>query len=175
MRHIAALSAIVMRSAASWTLRYDCQRWLVGIGALIAALLAATAMAAFVSSFAWPRSDLGDPNAMLSVGRVTDFKVGEPVYFSQARFWLVRQADDSFVAFSARNPYLGCTVPWRSDFHIQDPRDGVARAGWFRDPCHGSTYYLDGVKIFGPSPRDLGRYPVEVSGRPWPCTRHRTT
>ncbi len=154
-----------MPNEAFWTYRLERMRWLVAIGVLTATIMGVIVTAAFVSSFAWPQTGLGDPNATINLGRVTDFKVDEPVFFSDGRFWLVRQPDDSFVAFSARDPHSTCTVPWRPDFVFEDTRDGVKKAGWFRDPCHGSTYDLNGAKVFGPSPRNLDTYPVEVLGQ----------
>lgn len=46
-------------------------------------------------------------------------------------------------------PHLGCTVPWRPDFTY----DGTK--GWFRCPCHGSTYTEGGGRVFGPAPRSM--------------------
>ncbi len=140
-------------------------RWHVGVGVLLTALVLIIITGAFLSSFVWPTTDLGDPTALIRAGRVTDFAKEEPVFFPEARFWLVRQPDDSFVAFSAKDSYRGCTVAWRPDFGFEDPRDGMWKTGWFRDPCHGSVYDPDGTKVFGPSPRDLDRYPVEVIGQ----------
>ena len=154
-----------MPREAIWRLPYDRARWIVGLGALLAAVLVTVAFAAFVSSFVWPHSDIGDPNATIDAGAVGAYRTGEPVFFQQGRFWLVRQTDGGFVAFSARDPFLGCTVPWRPTLSYVDPRDGVAKQGWYRDPCHGSVYDSDGTKVFGPSPRDLDTYPVEVVGR----------
>ena len=84
--------------------RHERMRWLVGVGVLLAAIMGVIAAAAFVSSFAWPHADLGDPNALINAGRITDFEVNEPVFFQDARLWLVRRADGSFVAFSAPRP-----------------------------------------------------------------------
>jgi hypothetical protein len=48
------------------------------------------------------------------------------------------------------------TVPWRADFTFR------GRTGWFRCPCHGSTYTREGgVLVFGPAPRPLDRFEVE--------------
>ena len=54
-------------------------------------------------------------------------------------------------------PHLGCTVPWNPSFNFQ------GKTGWFRCPCHNSTYTKDGgVLVFGPAPRSLDVFPVEV-------------
>ncbi|HEY7268247.1 MAG TPA: Rieske 2Fe-2S domain-containing protein, partial [Dehalococcoidia bacterium] len=54
-------------------------------------------------------------------------------------------------------PHLGCTVPWREEFSYTDPKSGEAHVGWFRCPCHGSTYNDAGVRVAGPAPRSMDR------------------
>lgn len=71
-------------------------------------------------------------------------------------FHVVRLQSGEFLALSARDSHSQCWVPWRPEFEF----DG--HEGWFRDPCHGSTYEGTGMRVFGPAPRDLDRYPVEV-------------
>jgi cytochrome b6-f complex iron-sulfur subunit len=59
-------------------------------------------------------------------------------------------------------PHLGCTVPWRSDFSgsiVGFP--GIT--GWFRCPCHGSTYSRAGVRVFGTAPRSMDTMAVSVN------------
>lgn len=67
-------------------------------------------------------------------------------------------------AFWRKCPHLGCTVPWNPTFSFQDPRSGETYTGWFRCPCHGSTYSDAGVKVFGPAPRSLDMFPLAISG-----------
>ncbi len=60
-------------------------------------------------------------------------------------------------------PHLGCTVPWNATF------DGGTVGfpginGWFRCPCHGSTYSRAGVRVFGPAPRPMDTMLVTVNG-----------
>jgi cytochrome b6-f complex iron-sulfur subunit len=55
-------------------------------------------------------------------------------------------------------PHLGCTVPWRPEFDFE----GVK--GWFRCPCHGSTYTEAGIRVFGPAPRPMDTFAVTVNG-----------
>jgi hypothetical protein len=68
---------------------------------------------------------------------------------------LVKLNTGEIVALSRKDP-RGCTLPWRPDFKFDNAK------GWFRDPCLGSTYDLNGHKVYGPSPRGLDQYPVEV-------------
>jgi len=115
-----------------------------------------------VLTFSWPRADIGSPTSRVYAGAVDDFVVGIPVTFAEGRFHLVKRDDGSFLALSWKDPHLGCTVPWRGSFEFVDPRDGVSKTGWFRNPCHGETYDAYGVRVFGPAPRNLDQYPVEI-------------
>ncbi|HYM15816.1 MAG TPA: Rieske 2Fe-2S domain-containing protein [Dehalococcoidia bacterium] len=65
-------------------------------------------------------------------------------------------------AFWRKCPHLGCTVPYSPTFSFTDPRTDKTYAGWFRCPCHGSTYSDTGVKVFGPAPRSLDMFPLIV-------------
>lgn len=70
--------------------------------------------------------------------------------------WLVLRDDGSVDAFYARDPRSGCYLPWRPEFTFE------GRNGWFRDPCHGSTYTLEGEPVFGPVARGVDQYDTEV-------------
>ncbi len=92
----------------------------------------------------------------------------EPVRITEGKFWLVNldgaEGDvlaqggaGGLLALYWKCPHLGCTVPWRGDF------DGAEVAfpgiqGWFRCPCHGSTYSRAGVRVFGPAPRPMDTF-----------------
>jgi nitrite reductase/ring-hydroxylating ferredoxin subunit len=132
--------------------------------ALLGILASGVAFVVVLVSFSWPSSDIGSPAALIYAGRVDDFEVAQPVRFDEGKFWLVKKEDGSFAALYWKDPHLGCTVPWRENFTYRDPRDGVTKTGWFRNPCHGETYDVYGVRIFGPSPRNLDQFPVEVVG-----------
>ncbi|MSP22220.1 MAG: hypothetical protein EXR66_04280 [Dehalococcoidia bacterium] len=41
---------------------------------------------------------------------------------------------------------------------------GVDSVWLFRTPCLGSTFLLDGTRIFGPAPRGLDRFPTRIEG-----------
>ena len=138
---------------------------LVGVGVVAGSILLTVIAFGLVATFAWPRTGLGDRDATIEAGLATDYRIGEPVFFQEGRFWLVRRAGGDFVAFSAADSFRGCTVVWQPDRRYVDPRDGVEKQGWYRDPCHGSIYDPEGTKVFGPSPRDLDTYPVTVIGR----------
>ena len=48
-------------------------------------------------------------------------------------------------------------MPWKPTFRFE------SRQGWFRCPCHGSTYTKAGVRVFGPAPRALDTMEVTVN------------
>jgi cytochrome b6-f complex iron-sulfur subunit len=97
----------------------------------------------------------------------------EPVRISEGKFWLVNlqggQGDvlgvggaGGLLALYWKCPHLGCTVPWNGSFNgagVNFP--GVV--GWFRCPCHGSTYSRAGVRVFGPAPRPLDTMALSVN------------
>ena len=57
-----------------------------------------------------------------------------------------------------------CSVTWRPDMSFTDPATGKETKGWFRSGCSGSTFGLDGERVFGPASRDLDRFDVRVLG-----------
>lgn len=102
-------------------------------------------------------------------------KAGEdPVRIPEGKFWLANlqgnQGDvlqvggtGGILALWWKCPHLGCTIPWRPDFQgaaVNFP--GVT--GWFRCPCHGSTYSRAGIRVFGPAPRPMDTMEVTVNG-----------
>ncbi len=61
------------------------------------------------------------------------------------------------LALAWKCPHLGCVVPWKSSFNF----DGDA-GGWYRCPCHMSTYTKSGIRVFGPAPRSMDTMAVEI-------------
>jgi cytochrome b6-f complex iron-sulfur subunit len=92
---------------------------------------------------------------------------GDPVRVFEGRFWLLNleagttlngeETPGGVLALWTKCPHLGCTVPWRPDFTF------AGRQGWFRCPCHGSTYTKEGgIIVAGPAPRSMDVFPIEV-------------
>ena len=97
----------------------------------------------------------------------------DPARISEGKFWLSHllgaQGDvlqvgstGGLLALYWKCPHLGCTVPWNAGF------DGGAVnfpgiVGWFRCPCHGSTYSRAGVRVFGPAPRPMDTMLLSVN------------
>jgi cytochrome b6-f complex iron-sulfur subunit len=98
----------------------------------------------------------------------------DPVRIPEGKFWLVNlngpegdvlQAGGTggLLALYWKCPHLGCTVPWNPAFNgatVNFP--GII--GWFRCPCHGSTYSKAGIRVFGPAPRPMDTMRLTVNG-----------
>jgi cytochrome b6-f complex iron-sulfur subunit len=70
----------------------------------------------------------------------------------------------AYLALSRKCPHLGCTVPYNPSFVFNDPDNGgQSITGWFRCPCHGSTYSDTGRRVFGPAPRSMDVYAMTIS------------
>lgn len=99
---------------------------------------------------------------------------GEPVRISEGKFWLVNLSGPEgdvlgvgstggLMALYWKCPHLGCSVPWNGGFNgatVNFP--GII--GWFRCPCHGSTYSRAGIRVFGPAPRPMDTMALTVNG-----------
>jgi cytochrome b6-f complex iron-sulfur subunit len=117
--------------------------------------------------FMWPRNLKGFGGPITVGAELVPKEGGAPYHSFLGKFWLLNRkagpsiaGDDSpggLIALYHKCPHLGCTVPWRPDFNFDN------RKGWFRCPCHGSTYSADGgVKVFGPAPRPMDVFPITV-------------
>ncbi len=123
------------------------------------AIISLQAAVAFIIFF-WPRK-LGTFGSRVSVGAPTDYQVGDVKYFVDGKFYLVR-LEEGFMALYQKCVHLGCTVPWRPEFEFI--YEGQAIRGWFRCPCHGSTYLKNGQIVFGPAPRPLDYMRISNEG-----------
>ncbi len=132
-----------------------------GIGAMVAG------MAACGLGIIYPPKVTGF-GGTVSVPAAAVPKSGEKVQIGEGRFWLVNltaeQGGPGLLALWWKCPHLGCTVPWQPTFVWPDPATGALKSGWFRCPCHGSTYTDAGVRVFGPAPRSMDTMEVTVSG-----------
>ena len=116
--------------------------------------------------FAWTRDPAGAARAV-RVPKDSIPKPGDaPVRIPEGRFFLVNlepgttpngeETPGGLLALWQKCPHLGCTVPWRPDFTYG------GRAGWFRCPCHGSTFTKEGgILVFGPSSRPMDRFQID--------------
>ena len=129
------------------------------------------AIAGTLVDFLYPRGITGF-GSVITAGLASEYPPGSKTEVSEGKFWLVNlteeQGGPGFLALWWKCPHLGCTVPWRDGFGFVDPETGISRQGWFRCPCHGSTYNDAGVRVFGPAPRSMDRMEVTIdpdSGR----------
>jgi cytochrome b6-f complex iron-sulfur subunit len=135
-----------------------------GLGAGLAAI------GGSIVDMLYPRGVTGF-GGVVSPGTVDQYPAGTKTQYSVGHFWLVHlapeQGGDGFLALWWKCPHLGCTVPWRADFTFADPTTNQDKKGWFRCPCHGSTYNDAGVRVFGPAPRsmDVMDLTIDASGK----------
>jgi cytochrome b6-f complex iron-sulfur subunit len=132
--------------------------WL-GLGAGLAAATGA------VFNFLWERTP-GVFGGVVAAGRTSDYPPGSKTRNYEGKFWLVNLTEDQggpgLLALWQKCPHLGCTVPWERGFTFVDPASGERREGWFRCPCHQSTYNHAGVLVYGPAPRSMDRMALTI-------------
>lgn len=137
-----------------------------GLGAGVATI------AGTIVDFLYPRGITGFGGVVNPSGTASTYAPGTKTQIPEGKFWLVNlsaeQGGPGFLALWWKCPHLGCTVPWRDTFTFPDPATGADKRGWFRCPCHGSTYNDAGVRVFGPAPRSMDRMALTIdpnSGR----------
>ncbi|HZP57320.1 MAG TPA: Rieske 2Fe-2S domain-containing protein [Dehalococcoidia bacterium] len=139
-----------------------------GMGAMLVGIVAT------IINSLYPRHVTGFGGKVF-VGTVDQLEPGKKIHNLDAKAWIVRFDDEQ----ARRNPpaqagmimalyhkcvHLGCTVPYRPEFVWEDPRNNETYQGWFRCPCHGSTYSDAGVRVFGPAPRSLDTFALTIDG-----------
>ena len=75
---------------------------------------------------------------------------GWKVISEKGTAWVVKNPDNSIVAFGPQCTHLGCAYHWdetRNDFLC---------------PCHSSVFAMDGRVVSGPAPRPLDRFDIQV-------------
>ncbi len=136
--------------------------WLLSMGGVLGAFGAASI------GFLWPRLG-GGFGAVIDLGSESDLlgeieAGGGHFEVPAGKLYLVKYdaAKDSdgqyaeitggagVMAIYQKCVHLGCRVPW------------CASSKWFECPCHGSQYNRWGEYVFGPAPRGLDRFPIEV-------------
>ncbi len=114
----------------------------------------------------YPR-DVKGFGGKVSAGDVSQYPPGSKTKVQEGHFWVVNlteeQGGPGLLALWWKCPHLGCTVPWRPEFIWPDDT-GAPKQGWFRCPCHGSTYTDAGVRVFGPAPRSMDTMALTVEG-----------
>ena len=125
--------------------------------------LAAVGVLGSPLDFMWPRKlgAFGLPH-VVPAGQVPP-PGSDPVRFPLGRFYIshLKEGEEGspggILALYQKCPHLGCTVPWRPDFEFGGSK------GWFRCPCHGSTYTRGAaILVYGPAPRPMDTMAVQV-------------
>jgi cytochrome b6-f complex iron-sulfur subunit len=114
-------------------------------------------------SFLWQRNVVGF-GGPITIGpdRVPEAG-GNPQKIFEGRFYILNaeaegDAPGGLLALYQKCPHLGCTIPYRPEFTFEQ------RQGWFRCPCHGSTYTKEaGIRVYGPAPRPMDVFPLTVN------------
>ncbi len=136
----------------------------IGFWASLGGLLAG--LGAVLVDNIYPRGVKGF-GGTVSAGDVSQYPPGTKTQVPEGRFWIVNlteeQGGPGLLALWRKCPHLGCTVPWRPNFVWPDPVTGAPKTGWFRCPCHGSTYTDAGVRVFGPAPRSMDTMALSIS------------
>ena len=136
-----------------------------GFGVGLASVLAT--MGGVFVDFLWQRNVAGF-GGVVTAGKAGDFPPGSKTRVREGKFWLVNltaeQGGPGFLALWQKCPHLGCVVPWEPSFSFVEPETGDRTRGWFRCPCHQSTYNHAGVRVYGPAPRSMDRMAVTITG-----------
>ena len=131
--------------------------------------LATLGSLAVTAKFVWPENIKGFGGLFtISADRLPK-KGGDPGRIVESKTWLVNLepgegatgastgvANGGLLALYQKCVHLGCTVPWLGGFEFSGTK------GWFRCPCHQSTYTKAGVRVFGPAPRSLDTFEIHL-------------
>jgi len=120
--------------------------------------------------FIYPRNvkGFGGP---VPAGNAAEYPVGGLPFHNRAgQFWIANldPADSGdngtdgaagLLALWRKCPHLGCTVPWNSSASAIEVSGDI---GWYKCPCHGSTYTRSGIRVFGPAPRSMDSMQIDI-------------
>ena len=119
--------------------------WLASLGTL------SIDLGVIMYFFALPRFREGEFGGSFNVGTKYELpEVGSsPAENPKGKFWLT-QTEEGILALYKVCTHLGCLYSW------------VEEEGIFRCPCHGSQFEPDGTFKFGPAPRSLDQFVVQL-------------
>jgi cytochrome b6-f complex iron-sulfur subunit len=119
--------------------------WLASLGFLT------VTMGGMTFLFAMPRFREGEFGGTVTMGRAGEMPEpgSAPVNFPKVKVWL-SNTNEGVVALYKVCTHLGCLYNWDS------------QENKFICPCHGSEFQNDGEYIFGPAPRSLDRFTVQL-------------
>ena len=90
----------------------------------------------------------------------------EPFCVELHHFCITEPQEGQFFALYTADPHRreqGCTVHWDGAIQQRVGSNAASQetvTGVFISGCAGSTFDLSGKRLFGPSPRDLDRFPI---------------
>jgi len=125
------------------------RRKLIGYAWIGAAAIVMGELIGGTLAFLWPKRKEGKGEKIFIAGKVSDFKVGEVIYFRKERAFIQR-LEGGFLAFSAICPHLSCVVNWNEMIKK------------FECPCHGAKFKQNGEVLEGPPPRPLDLYKLQI-------------
>jgi cytochrome b6-f complex iron-sulfur subunit len=100
--------------------------------------------------FAYPRFREGEFGGKFPLDMVALPEVGsDPEPYQEGRFWLVN-AENGVLALYMVCTHLGCLYKW------------VPNSNRFICPCHTSMYTREGIKISGPTSRNLDQFVIQA-------------
>jgi hypothetical protein len=125
-----------------------------------------------------PGGETPAPAAIFVAGPLEGFEPGTATYFKSEHVHVVRLMDGGLVAIYDLGPRMQALFQETGDRHWLDCRAEYATdefdltvgqpmpAGFadkvLREPCHGSTWDITGVRLYGPTSGSLDRFPVAV-------------
>lgn len=141
--------------------------WRVLLVLVLAVALGVTAVGACVAAYVQ-----GSPGRVLTVP-IRELEIGTARFYPlpsegadasgrTVGVWVRLEQDGNASAIVAKDPYDGCTVPWRAEVRFE------GHSGVFKSPCHGATYDRDGNFLGGlvpPPQRGLDRFHAVASER----------
>jgi cytochrome b6-f complex iron-sulfur subunit len=125
------------------------RRKLIGYAWIGAAAIVIGELIGGTFAFLWPRRKQEKGEKVFIAGKVSDFKVGEVVYFRKEKTF-VQRLKEGFLAFSAVCPHLSCIVNWNEMLKK------------FECPCHGAKFNRNGEVLEGPPPRPLDLCKLQI-------------
>ena len=128
-------------------------------------------------NYVWPRNVARAGGIVTIAASEVPAPGSDPRFFRAGNFYLVNllpgdgvpevfagfaepSRQGGILALAQKCPHLGCAVPWRPEFIAAETRGAH---GWFRCPCHMSTYSKAGVRVFGPAARSMDLFAVTVN------------
>lgn len=143
------------------------RRWLLLKAGIALNGLVGIAMAIpIIRYLLWPVRKDAAYNSWVSLGRASEFPVGETRLANFRTPWtrpwdgqtdhvpcyVRREGSAQFTVFAINCAHLGCPVRWFPQSQL------------FMCPCHGGVYYADGSRASGPPERGLFTYPHRITG-----------